>query len=126
MAKALNGLGWAGRVFINLVVLAIILFAFTRTRDRLELRVIVSLMGLLYVAVRIEVWRTITTSLEVVTTVNQELKRIEALLRKDISESSAGELGEKARLNKRRMHVDMFFLALTGLICLIGLLMTYP
>lgn len=135
MGRPSYPLVWAWRIFVNILSVAVVLFTLTRTHDRLELRVLVSLLGLIFVSIRgmscaqhlnvVGLGQAIGSQFAFVIT---RLKEANLLNDPDIVALSTMTL-EESRIGQRhfgRFFVDVCALTVITVICLYALLTTYP
>jgi hypothetical protein len=124
MSNFLSFLAYAWRIFVNLIVLAVVLGIFSGLHARFE-TVVVAILGLLYVSIRSIAFSQTVMLREAIIGIDHHFVRIrdllgdERILEHQVEMDQLKEAGDR-RIN--RAYVDLFFLGIVSLVCIYHLL----
>lgn len=121
--KLMHFLRWLWLIAVNVFYVIVVVYVFDRLSGRTE-HIVVSILGLLYVAIR---WQSLAAAVTINRTafaLDIEFARIRSLLNdaslKEHDEEAIG-LREKAERQIYKIGVSSLFLSVIGLICLLDL-----
>jgi hypothetical protein len=119
---ALKIVGYIWRVITNLFYLAVVLYALDRLHGRTE-TLIISTLGLIYVTIRTMAWGQFLATLGVTAGLQMQLDTIQARLDGTFDPMSADEIEASRNTWHVKWIIDMIFLAIISLFCLLTFFM---